>query len=316
MKSRLEGSLDDFVFIKPKVLKLKKAERGTHVKLVTVHRGGKVFQRKQRVGRKEKEVVKKSSLHPDNVQGINDLNESGIVGLVGGIHEMETYIVQFKDGSQAIHKTMMKGDIAGEVGAYEISKIIGWDIIPETIQCNYGKGDGSTQKWIPDGEEPMGDFYDGVDLGEKHLNDLSKIFILDCINSNFDRHDGNLIIDKNDRVWAIDNECIGKKDNFLLHIESLEQYAKNGEGSPMPILRVLENSIGSDIKLWQKFKDHVDKNFKEAILYENKIIDYWDQYKDKKDMKAFLGAIPMRDAIKNIQKNINDAKKYYQKLNK
>ena len=398
MNKRLIGDIADFVFMEsPKVvLSLKKTERGTHVKLVTVHRGGKTFKRKQRVGRKEedKEIikiptreefysqeywhdpkrgqhpasgsgrlptkdvaqieikniggepairiynpwtkeeiyyydldqmdeakerfknlydetfnVKKSSLHPDNLQGIDDLNESGIVGLVGGIHEAETYICRFKDGSQAIHKTMQAGDIAGEIGAYETSKIIGWDVVPETIQCDYGKGKGSTQKWIPNNSEPYDGFDDNATLiEEKHLNDLSKIFILDCINSNFDRHSGNIIIDKNDHVWAIDNEMWGKKNNAELHIESLEQYAKSGMGSPMPMIRVIENSIGDDIKLWQKFKDNVDLNISIALKHENEIMEYWNK-QISPDVKAG-GFIPSKEAVNYIKQNLEYLENY------
>ena len=42
----------------PKVLSIKKSERGTHTALVRVKRDGKVFTRKQRVGRKESEIKK------------------------------------------------------------------------------------------------------------------------------------------------------------------------------------------------------------------------------------------------------------------
>jgi uncharacterized cupredoxin-like copper-binding protein len=376
-----------------------KFERGTHVKLVTVHGKTKTFQRKQRVGTKDKKVtiktksdedkkaewavwqqyykdelfrpsasphedyysqailaasspqhakalirkfqvkdpssmgvdlagdferlynqtkdkvpkkVKKSSLHPDNFQIIDEINDSNIPGLVGGIHEMETYICRFKDGSQSIYKTMLPGDIVGEVGAYEISKILGWDIVPETIQANYNKkGEGSSQKWIEDGREPTDDFIDGVDLKEKHFNDLSKIFVMDMINSNFDRHSGNIIISQ-DKVYAIDNEMWGKKDNAELHIESLDQYAKKGEGSPMPMIRVLENSIGSDIKLWQKFKDHVDKNIGIAILHKDEIMNYWNK-QISSDVKA-SGVISSSEAVGYIQKNIKYLENYYESV--
>lgn len=313
--SRIEGSLDDFIFKGPfKItLPIKKSERGTHTGLVRVKREGKVFTRKQRVGRKV--VIKKgikSSLHPDNLQDIKSLEDSGIVGLVGGIHEEETFICKFKDGSSAIHKVMNKGDIIGEIGAYETSKIVGWDIVPETIQCDYGKGEGSSQKWVPDGKEPMSTVFGGMGtpLKEKHLDQLSKIFILDMINSNFDRHSGNILIDKSDKCFAIDNECIGKLNNAELHIESLKQYVKKGRGSPMPMSRVLENSWGSDTKMYQKFKDNVDENIKVALQHKDKIMKYWNQYKDEKNIKAFLGEIPMEDAIKNIQKNIEYLEQY------
>jgi hypothetical protein len=177
------------------------------------------------------------------------------------MHENETYICRFKDGSLAIHKTMKAGDIVGEVGAYETSKILDWDIVPETIQCDYGKGEGSCQKWIPDSNEP----YDGFDdnailIEEKHLNDLSKIFVMDMILGNCDRHDGNIIIDKNDKCWAIDNEMWGKRNNAELHIEALNRVVKEGGISYLPMFGILENSFGEDVSMYQNFKDYVDKN--------------------------------------------------------
>ena len=222
------------------------------------------------------DVPKKSNMHIDNLIKIKSLEDSGISGLVGGMHEGETYIVQFKDGSQAIHKTMLMGDIIGEVGAYETSKILNWDIVPETIQCNYGKGEGSCQKWVENSSEP----YDGLDdnatlIEEKHINDLSKIFIMDMILGNYDRHSGNIIIDKNDKVWAIDNEMIGKLNNAEIHSESLNEWAKNGEGSFVPMISVLKNSFSDDTEMYQKFKNHVDENLIRVRKHQNKIIKYW-----------------------------------------
>jgi len=296
---------------------INKSEKGTHIGIVTVHGKTKTFKRKQRVGKKvvvkKPEIVEeKSSLDKDNLVEIKSFEDSGM-NIVPGVHEEETYICKFKDGSAAIHKTMDQGSIIGEVGTYEISKIIGWNVIPETIQIDYGKGKGSSQKWIPDSEESQGDFDNGIILSDKHLDDLSKIFILDAINGNFDRHPGNIVIDKNDRVWAIDNECIGKKANAELHLESLESYAKNGEGLPTPIFGVLENSFGNDPKMYQKFKDSVNKNLPIVIHKSDEIMKYWNQYKND-DIKVFYNALPIKEGIKNIEKNINYLEKYRSEL--
>ncbi len=255
--------------------------------------------------------ITKSSLDPVNLTEINSLEDSGI-NIIGGIHEEETFICKFKDGSSAIHKVMMAGDIAGEVGTYEISKIVDFDVVPETIQSDYGKGKGSSQKWIKDGDEPTGGFYDGVKLEEKHLNDLSKIFILDMINGNFDRHAGNLIIDPQDHVWAIDNECIGKRKNSEFHIEGLEQFAKDGSGSFLPIFGILMNSFGEDPKMYQNFKDNVDKNIDIILTKKDEIIKYWNQY--DKDIKVFYNTVLMKDAIKVIKENIEYLENYRGKL--
>ena len=395
MNSRLEGDISDFIFIEsPKIiLPISKAEKGTHIGIVTVRGKTKTFKRKQRVGQKvvikkpeesknewqewqqyyrEKlyrpsvsshedyvsqsimiaesvqhaktlirkyqakdpsslgvdlasdfemmyrqtkdqvpKKVEKSSLDKNNLIEIKSLTDSGI-NIVGGIHDEDTYICKFKDGSSAIHKTMMVGDIAGEVGSYKMSKIIGWDIVPETIECHYGKGKGSSQKWIPDTESPINIYNeDGIKLEEKHLKNLSKIFIMDMITGNYDRHRGNIVIDENDKCWAIDNEMIGKLNNASLHIESLEQFVKSGEGSPTPMINVLENSFKGDTKMYQKFKDNVDKNLKQALIKSDEIIKYWSQYNESKYLNT---GIPLKESIKNITKNIEFLKEYRSKL--
>jgi len=263
--------------------------------------------------KKTKQIkTNKSLMVPDNLVEIKSLYDAGIE-VVGGIHGSNTFICKFKDGSSAIHKVMNQGDIIGEVGAYNTVKILKWDIIPETIQCDYGKGKGSTQKWIPDSNEPYSGFDDnGILIKEKHLNDLSKIFILDMITGNFDRHDGNIIIDKSDKCWAIDNECVGKLNNAELYIESLEQFVKTGEGSPLPMIRVFENSFGNDIKMYQNFKDHVDKNINQVIQNKEEIIKYWSQYKDSNDINT---GIPIKEGIGYIKRNIEYLEKYYGELN-
>ena len=123
----------------------------------------------------------------------------------------------------------------------------------------------------------------------------------------------NIVIDKNNRVWGIDNECIGKKANAEFHLESLESYAKNGKGLPTPIFGVLEDSFGDDPKMYKKFKDHVDKNLSIVIHKSDKIIEYWNQYKDD-DIKVFYDALPIKEGIKNIEINIKDLEKYRSKL--
>ena len=254
--------------------------------------------------------IKKSSLDPDNLVEINSIYDAGIE-IVGGIHEEETFICKFKDGSSSIHKVMDKIDIIGEVGSYETSKIIGWDVIPETIQCDYGKGVGSSQKWIPDSNEPYDGFNDNtILLEEKHLGNLSKIFIMDMILGNFDRHEGNLIIDKNDHVWGIDNEMIGKLNSAELHIEELNKFIRHGYGM-VPMLRILNNNLGEDLLIHKSFKDKVDVNLKIVLNKKDEIIKYWSQYEDSKD---FNTTNLLKAGIQQIKKNIKFLENYRNKL--
>ena len=271
------------------------------------------------------DVPKKHSLHIDNLTEIKSLTESGIPSLIAGLHEEDTYICKFKNKSQAIHKTILPSQIVGEVGTYGISKILNWDIVPETVQFNYGHGEGSTQKWIPNGKEPMDNFNEGfgIELKEKHFDRLSKIFILDMITSNSDRHSGNLIIDENDKIWAIDNEDWGEKDKAKICMESLEGWAEKGSGRYVPMITVLVNSIGNDVELWKKFKSNVDDNLIRVRKHQNKIEKYLDQYINDfyKELNDKYGTtetiidsfanIKTKEAIKNVKNNINYLNKYY-----
>ena len=295
-----------------KIIKISKAEKTTisiskaekTIKVKATHKR-KAHKRVIHFEGKELEKKIKSPLDPDNLTEIKSLEDCGI-NIVGGIHEDETFICKFKGNESAIHKVMPLGDVAGETGTYKISKIIGWDVVPETIKCDYGKGVGSSQKWI-DGDEPSSPFYNGVTLAEKHLNDLSKIFIMDMINGNFDRHDGNLIVDKNDHVWAIDNESIGKLNSAELNIESLEEYVKDGRGFSTPMMQILKNSFGNDVKMYQNFKDHIIKNFPMALNKKDEIIAHWSQYKDSDYLNT---DVPIKNGIKSIEKNIEYLEKY------
>ena len=252
----------------------------------------------------------KSSLHPDNLSEIKSLSESGIPGLVGGIHAEETFVCKFKDGSSALHKVMDPCDIIGEIGAYEVSKIIGWNIIPETIQCNYGKGEGSSQKWIPDAKEPYSGYCEEceIKLEEKHLDDLSKIFIMDMMSGNDDRHCGNIIIDKNDKCWAIDNESMGGVRNFNLNIKFLNEWAEKGDGTYVTFARALENSFGNDSGKYKKFKEYVDSNLVQVLQHKDEIIKYWRQYRyGSEDRRTQHNA-------KEVMYNINEIENYCEGL--
>ena len=115
---RLIGGIDDFIFIKSQkvILPLKKAE-----KIIKVKATPKRKAHKRRItfeGKGEEDKIK-SSLDPDNLVDIKLLGDSGIPGLMGGMHEGETYICKFKDGSSSIHKTMDEVDIIGEIGTYQ-----------------------------------------------------------------------------------------------------------------------------------------------------------------------------------------------------
>ena len=84
------------------VKKLKKSEKGTHTKLVTVHRSGKVFKRKQRVGKKDKILIRhgiSSQKAFEIVQTIKDFN-------FNQLHNLYMSLKVMKRGSNLINSSI------------------------------------------------------------------------------------------------------------------------------------------------------------------------------------------------------------------
>jgi len=140
-----------------------------------------------------------------SVEGVDPRNK--------GIND--SYIMTFEDGTKGIFKKedMEHGSMEGEILAYELSKSLGWDIVPETIEYTYGGVRGSLQKWVPDAEVAVdykGDAVERVGWGMYAVNnptmqrDYDRMLTLDKMLNNGDRHGGNWLVGK-DRLSAIDN---------------------------------------------------------------------------------------------------------------
>ena len=255
------------------LLNLSKDERGTHEGYVTVHRQGKIFQRKQRLGRKEE----KNTMSPNNIKEIQSLED---IGINGNIHDKESFIIKFKNNSQALYKTIKPIGIIGEVNAFKTSKVLGWNIVPETVKGNFGHGMGSCQKWV-DGEEVYSQEYNnyGKKLTKKNINDLAKIFAFDIITNNRDRHVGNFLV-SNNKIWAIDNEEFGYLDAGKYLMERLDDACNYGNQIGWGILQAIEDNFGNDQKIYKYFRNLVIEKLKEIVDKENKILEIYKPVKN------------------------------------
>ena len=293
-------------FRKNKIL-LIKGERGTHMGLVRVRRDGKIFTRKQRVGKKDKlKIPTKSSLDLDNLVEIKSIYED--TDIKPGIHAGDSFICKFKDGSSGIHKVMRKIDIHGEVGAYRTSEILGWNIVPETIKVDYGKGFGSSQKWIPNGRE----FYDPIDendeqvkIEDKYFDGLAKIFVLDMITGNNDRHNANMIIDQNDKIWAIDNENWGSKPTKE-NMTNLKSVVSNDNVKHESIMQVLDNSFGGDKNKYSKFQKLVYDNLVHVVEKQDELTKCWEKSINGDNFNT------TQQSLNRVIRNLEYIKAYYE----
>jgi uncharacterized repeat protein (TIGR03843 family) len=126
-----------------------------------------------------------------------------------------TFLVTFgREDRRAIYKpTSMERPLwdfpAGlhrrEVAAYELSKALGWDIIPPTViraGADAELGEGSLQHFV-DADFEQHHFTLVED--ERHHEQLRKICLFDVLANNTDRKSGHCLVDRSGHIWGIDN---------------------------------------------------------------------------------------------------------------
>jgi len=99
-----------------------------------------------------------------------------------------------------------------EVAAYVVSQALDWPLIPPTVLRDGPYGPGALQLYID--ADPQANYFtlrDNVDeAGEytrrsRRLPDLLPVALFDVLANNADRKGGHLLLDRQGRVWAIDN---------------------------------------------------------------------------------------------------------------
>ena len=262
-----------------------------------------------------KEEVSKGpvSMTQENLKELKSFED---LGMMGGVHEPGSYRAKFEDGANAMYKVMTEGSIVGEVSTYDISEMLNWNVVPETIRTNFDKkGDGSCQRWVEGGQCPHEGHGDGLGtmIGEEHFGDLSEILVLDMVTGNYDRHGGNVMIDENDQCWAIDNEdwgTAGAADDFMTALDNCAGVSDVGGFSPMT--RWLDKNLGR--KDYLKFREKVVENMGHVVANKDEIINYYNKYEgsdisvgddaDEKSMTLILLC---------IKENLDYIEKYYGK---
>ena len=89
-----------------------------------------------------------------------------------------------------------------EVAAYELSDLLGLNLVPCTIAREAGFGIGSVQVTVDaDFEQHYFTLRDRHDLADR----FRELCVFDLISNSGDRKSGHVLVDADDRIWAIDN---------------------------------------------------------------------------------------------------------------
>jgi uncharacterized repeat protein (TIGR03843 family) len=90
-----------------------------------------------------------------------------------------------------------------EIAAYELSALLGWDLVPVTILRSDGPfGEGSLQQFV---DADFSQHHFTLVEDERHLDQLRRICAFDVVANNADRKSGHCIIDGDGKIWGIDN---------------------------------------------------------------------------------------------------------------
>jgi hypothetical protein len=87
-----------------------------------------------------------------------------------------------------------------EAAAYAVSQALGWPSIPPTVLRDGPHGLGALQLFI-DADHEVNYF----SFHEDRRSDLLPVALFDLLANNADRKGGHLLLDRQDRIWAIDN---------------------------------------------------------------------------------------------------------------
>lgn len=184
-----------------------------------------------------------------------------------------------------------------EVAAYELSALAGWDVIPPTTWRTDGPaGAGMCQAWIETGADTA--VVDIVSVNEQRpgwvsvlsgedghgrdvhlIHEMServqRIAVLDVIINNADRKGGHLLVDTDQRLWAIDHGvCFAVEDKLRTVL-----WGWAGEEIPAPLLaevdelrRALASERGERVLSWLH-EDECDALFErtDRLLTEGRL---------------------------------------------
>lgn len=90
-----------------------------------------------------------------------------------------------------------------EVAAYELSRALGWHIVPETVvRSDAPLGVGSLQRFVA---SDFSEHYFTLVEDPTYLDALKVIAAFDLLLNNADRKSGHCLLGLDGRVWAIDN---------------------------------------------------------------------------------------------------------------
>ena len=139
----------------------------------------------------------------DNLRLVHD--SSNYVFLVDLLHsstELGLGVYKPAKGERPLHDFPIDSLYLREVATFEISRLLGWNLIPPTVICDGPHGIGSLQLFIP--HDPAHHYFE-LRKNSDYEDQLSLIAAFDLIVNNADRKGGHVLLGDGNQLWCIDN---------------------------------------------------------------------------------------------------------------
>jgi uncharacterized repeat protein (TIGR03843 family) len=127
-----------------------------------------------------------------------------------------------------------------EIAAYELSRLLGWDVVPPTVMRDGDYGPGSLQFFI---DADFATHYFGFLEDETLHPQLRRMAVFDIIANNTDRKGGHVLADANRHLWGIDNGLCFNEDPKLRTV--IWDFA--GESVPADLIDDIVRFIEADV---------------------------------------------------------------------
>jgi len=195
--------------------------------------------------------------------GSSDVENQEFLG--GGVNETQKVI--FEDGTAGVFKRVagesdwLRGLVDGdlytrEVAAYKVDKILGLDIVPETIIWKDAAGNiGSLQKWVDNAQTAAGAPSTLVSFAQGTTS-YHKMKILDALICNTDRHKGN---------WMITGSTVDLRAVKVIPIDHGASFANDPLKTASALGNQFEYMTSQAVKAYSQLANHIQIQLKDKF---------------------------------------------------
>ena len=172
-----------------------------------------------------------------------------------------------------------------EVAAYEVARMLGIDRVPPAVRRTLDGRDGSVQIWL-EGTTPEDillheDRLDPPDVGSwRRQKRVMRVF--DALVANTDRNQGNILIDRDWRLWFIDHTRAFAESTKLVNIDRItacdrqvwlalkdvEEAALRQRLEPYLTSKQISRLLQRRIKLVKHLQKKIDKTSEDTVLFD------------------------------------------------